>query len=123
MRCAMSVHNHWLIRLLATAAVLPPLTFGVAGGAVAAAGFDHPLTIDNRLDPMRPGTQFVYDGTVTDADGMHPHRVVFTVTDMVKRVDGVDTRVIWDQDINDGQLTEAELAFFAQDNDGNVQTM
>ena len=28
--------------------------------------------------------------------------------------------VVWDRDYTDGELVEAELAFFAQDNDGNV---
>jgi hypothetical protein len=42
---------------------------------------------------------------------------------MTKVIDGVPTRVIWDRDINEGTLSEAELAFFAQDNTGNVWTM
>lgn len=35
-------------------------------------------------------------------------------------INGVRTVVIWDRDINEGQLEESELAFQAQDNDGNV---
>jgi len=46
--------------------------------------------------------------------------VVTTVTDLTKVVNGVRTVVIWDRDINEGQLEESELAFQAQDNDGNV---
>jgi hypothetical protein len=85
--------------------------------------FEDPLDTDAPYFPLEPGTQFVYDGTVTDAEGAHRHRVIFTVTDLVKKIDGVNTRVIWDQDINDGELTEAELAFFAQDRRDNVWTM
>lgn len=96
---------------------------GRAGTTVAEGRFEHPTQIDARYFPLRPGTQFVYDGTVIDGDGTHAHRVIFTVTDVVKVVDGVKSRVIWDQDINDGVLTEAELAFFAQDEKDNVWTL
>jgi hypothetical protein len=46
--------------------------------------------------------------------------VVFTVTDMVKQVDGIDTVVVWDRDFQDGALAEAELSLWAQDDAGNV---
>ena len=46
--------------------------------------------------------------------------MVFTVTNLTKVLNGVRNVVIWDRDFNDGQLAEAELAFFAQDNAGNV---
>ena len=72
--------------------------------------------IDNRFLPMTPGKQMVLEGEV---DGV-PHRVVFTVTDLTKKMDGVRTLVIWDTDTSEDQLVESELAFFAQDDDGNV---
>jgi hypothetical protein len=46
--------------------------------------------------------------------------VTFTVTDLIKVIDGVPSRVMWDVDENEGEVVEAELSFFAQDNDGNV---
>jgi hypothetical protein len=46
--------------------------------------------------------------------------LVFTVTDLTKVIAGVRTLVIWDRDYSAGRLVETELAFFAQDNDGNV---
>jgi hypothetical protein len=46
--------------------------------------------------------------------------VIFTATDLTKVIAGVRTLVMYDLDINEGVLSEAELAFFAQDNDGNV---
>jgi hypothetical protein len=45
---------------------------------------------------------------------------VFTVTDLTKVVSGVRALVLWDRDYSAGELVEAELAFFAQDHDGNV---
>ena len=35
-------------------------------------------------------------------------------------IDGIESVVIWDRDYSEGDLVETELAFFAQDNDGNV---
>jgi hypothetical protein len=83
-------------------------------------GFAHPTKIDNRWLPLAPGTQFIYEGRSNRGHGRLPHRVVFTVTDLTKVIDGVRTVVLWDQDINGGELLEAELAFHAQDDDGNV---
>ena len=77
--------------------------------------------IDNRFLPMRPGTRMTYQGTtVNDAGKRVRHSVVFTVTDLVKKVDGVTSRVIYDVDVTGGQVVEAELAFFAQDDRGTV---
>ena len=45
------------------------------------------------------------------------------VTDLTKVVHGVRTRVLVEQDINAGQLAEAELAFEAQDDAGNVWSL
>lgn len=84
--------------------------------------FRHPLATRSRYFPLVPGMRFSYEGTVTDAEGTHRHRVVFVVTDLVKRVGGVNARVVLDKDYNDGVLTEAELAFFSQDGKGNVWT-
>jgi hypothetical protein len=78
-------------------------------------------TIDNRWLPLSPGTQFVLEGTANARKGgAGAHRVVFTVTDVTKSIDGVRTLVIWDRDFQDGELAEEELAFVAQDEDGNV---
>jgi hypothetical protein len=83
--------------------------------------FSHALRIDNRFLPMRPGARLTYRGTTVDDTGKQvPHEVVFTVTDLDKVVDGIHSRVIHDVDRNDGTVTEAELAFFAQDDAGNV---
>jgi hypothetical protein len=62
------------------------------------------------------------DGTANRGGGVLNHRVVFTVTDLTKEINGVRTVVLWDRDYNDQVLTEAELAFFGQDDAGNVWT-
>jgi hypothetical protein len=82
--------------------------------------FSDSTTIDNKWLPLPVGTQFIFQGRSDRGQGRLPHRVIFTVTDLAKVIDGVRTRVMWDQDINAGQLLEAELAFFAQDDNGHV---
>jgi hypothetical protein len=84
------------------------------------AKFSDSTTIDNKWLPLPVGTQFIFQGRSDRGQGRLPHRVIFTVTDLAKVIDGVRTRVMWDQDINAGQLLEAELAFFAQDDNGHV---
>lgn len=84
--------------------------------------FDDPgsATVDNEWLPLVAGTRLVFKGsTVEDADREF-HRLVVTVTDLTKVIEGVRTRVIWDQDFSGGELVESEIAFLAQDNGGNV---
>jgi hypothetical protein len=76
--------------------------------------------VDNRWLPLVPGMQFVLVGQANRGKGQQPHRVVTVVTDLIKVVDGVTTVVVYDRDIQDGELVEAELAFWAQDKDGTV---
>ncbi len=85
--------------------------------------FGHSTRIDNQWLPLAPGTQFVYVGRI-NADGERvEHRVVLTVTDLTKVIDGVRSVVLYDLDDNAGEPAEAELAFHAQDDNGNVWNM
>jgi uncharacterized protein YbaA (DUF1428 family) len=82
--------------------------------------FDNPTDIDNEWLPLQPGTQWVFEGSTTEDNVTNAHRIEFTVTDLVKEIEGVNTIVAWVEDFSDGELVEAEIAFYAQDNDGNV---
>jgi hypothetical protein len=82
--------------------------------------FSRPRAVGNRMFPLVPGTEFAYRGTVAEDGKVTPHTVVFTVTDLSKVVDHVRTVVAWDRDFLKGSLHEQELAFFAQDDAGNV---
>jgi hypothetical protein len=89
-----------------------------------AGSFDRSTQIDNAWMPLTPGTRFVYQGTTIEDDGKAvPHRIVVHVTDLTKLIGGVRTVVTWDLDYSDGELVEAELAFFAQDKTGTVWRM
>ena len=88
-------------------------------------GFDQTSTsITNSWLPLKPGMQYVYEGdTQNDNGNTVPHRLVVTVTNLTKTIDGVRSLVTWDQDFKDGQMVESELAFYAQDRNGNVWRM
>ena len=92
-----------------------------AGQPTRSAGqFSKPLTVDNTMFPLVPGTEFTYRGTIVESGETKEHTVVFTVTDLVKTIGNVRTVVAWDRDFREGGLQEQELAFFAQDDQGNV---
>lgn len=82
--------------------------------------FEHSTNIDNKWFPLEPGTQFVYEGSTVEDEEVVPHRVVFTVTDLIKVIGGVRTVVCWDRDYSAGEMVETEISFFAQDKDGTV---
>jgi len=82
--------------------------------------FERSTNIDNEWLPLQPGTQWVYEGTTVEAGESLSRRLEFTVTDLTKEIEGVRTVVAWVVDISDGEIVEKEIAFYAQDNDGNV---
>ena len=85
-----------------------------------AANFGNSTVIDNEWTPMIPGMQRISEGFTIEDDQRIPHRVEFTVTDLTKEILGVQTVVAWIVDIAEGEVVEKEVAFYAQDNDGNV---
>jgi hypothetical protein len=83
--------------------------------------FDNPTDINNEWMPMQPGTKWVYEGTALDDEGNSlTRRIEFTVTDLTKEIAGVQAVVAWIVDYNDDEIVEKEIAFYAQDKDGNV---
>jgi hypothetical protein len=84
------------------------------------ARFSRSTVIDNPYFPLVPRTQYILEGSSNRGEGQRRHRIVFTVTDLTKVIDGVNTVVMWDRDINAGKLLEEELAFMAQDDGGTV---
>jgi hypothetical protein len=84
---------------------------------------DASIDINNKFLPVIPGSTFTLTGTANRGAGQNPHTVIFTVTEVTKMVNGVRTVVLWDRDIQEGVLVEEELAFWAQDDSGNVWLM
>jgi hypothetical protein len=86
--------------------------------------FSRSTQINNPWMPLKPGTRFVYEGTTVQDDGtVVPHRVEVNVTDLTKVIGGIRSVVTWDLDYSDEELVEAELAFYAQDDEGTVWRM
>jgi len=86
----------------------------------ADADFSNSTTIVGEWFPLIPGTQFILQGFADRGGGELPHTVTFTVTDRTLAIDGVETLAVLDEDVNEGQLVEEELAFFAADADQDV---
>jgi len=85
------------------------------------ANFDNSTNITNPWMPMQPGTMWAYEGTAVDEEGNNfARRIEFTVTDLTKEIAGVNAAVAWIVDYNNDEIIEKEIAFYAQDNDGNV---
>jgi len=97
-----------------------------AGAATSADEFspsnfdEKSITVDNKYFPLEPGAQYTFEGNDSVNGVTTPHRVVFTVTDLVKKIDGVNVVVVWDRDFVRDELEESELTFFAQDTTGTV---
>lgn len=98
---------------------------------MAAAGPKGPPTFDsknfgeassstNKWFPLTPGYQSVREGGLDRGHRRLTHRRVYTVTNVTKKVAGVQTILILDQDIDGGEVAEQALDFVAEDREGNV---
>jgi hypothetical protein len=73
--------------------------------------------IDNPYWPMAPGSRWVF--TETDFEGGE-QRIVITVTDRKKDIQGIQATVVRDTVTEDGELVEDTFDWFAQDKDGTL---
>jgi hypothetical protein len=76
--------------------------------------------VHNRWMPVKPGVQTVREGYVNVGHRRLTHRLVYTVTSVTKKIDGVNATIATDQDFNGGELSEQSLDYLAEDKDGNV---
>ena len=90
---------------------------------IGKATFSDPTNIDNKYFPLTPGTKQVFDGFTEEAARKIPHQIIYYVTDLHKEITGVQTVVVYILDYSDDQLVEAEIAFYAQADDGTVWFM
>jgi hypothetical protein len=119
------------LRALPVVAVGVLLLAACAGGSKSSAGSQLPTgsepakldpadfttEIDNPYWPLRPGSRWVYRET----SGGEVQRVVVTVTDRTKTIDGIEARVIHDLVTTpDGEKVEDTFDWYAQDKDGNL---
>lgn len=74
----------------------------------------------NKWLPLKPGIQWVRQGATDIGHRRLPHRVVSTVTDVYKKVAGVQAVAVLDQDIDAGEVAQQSIDFFAEDRQGSV---
>ncbi len=86
----------------------------------AAAEFSEPTVVDNPYLPLTPGNRIVLSGTTVEDGEAMDHQIRYVVTGLSKEIAGVDTVVVWIEDYSDNELVEVEIAFYAQDDVGNV---
>ena len=72
--------------------------------------FTHPTNIDNEWLPLKPGRQWVLEGTTTEKGETLSHRIEFTVTDLNKEIAGVKTVVALVEDYVEDEVIETEIA-------------
>jgi hypothetical protein len=78
------------------------------------------MNIDNPWYPLQVGNRWVYQGSAVEQGAEVSRRLEFTVTNLTKEIAGVRTAVAYIVDTDDGAVVEKEIAFYAQDNHGNV---
>jgi hypothetical protein len=79
--------------------------------------------VDNPYFPLEPGTRHYFTGSANIDGTRMSTSVEFFVTDLVKTIQGVTARAIWEVDYTADQgrqPVESELAFYAQDTTGTV---
>jgi hypothetical protein len=89
----------------------------------AATTFVDPTAAENKWLPLKPGTQWVREGTTLRGKREVPHKVISTVTDVVREIDGVKALLVLDHQLGGGEIVQKSVDYFAQDSEGNVWTM
>jgi hypothetical protein len=84
------------------------------------ATFNNPTAITNQWLPLMRGTHWAWEGQATVDGERIARRIELTITDLTKMVGDLRTVVAYEVDYNAGEMVEAELIFFAQDDYGNV---
>lgn len=84
------------------------------------ANFVDPTTSTNPFQPLRPGMQWVREGTTEVGSRAVPHQVITTMTDVIRTIDGIPTVAMIDQDTDSGQVSQLSIDYFGLDKAGNV---
>jgi hypothetical protein len=82
--------------------------------------FGDPATGASPWLPLKPGTQWVREGTTIVGRRHVPHQVTTTVTDVYRMIDGVRAVAVFDYDFDAGQVEQESLDYMAEDKDGNL---
>jgi hypothetical protein len=129
-RAASRARGRALRALAACALAAGTLATGASAAAAGTSGasterldpsnFGNPATGKSTWMPLVPGAQTVKVGHVNRGHRRLQHKVVTTVTDVTKEIDGIRTVGVLDQDIDGGEVGEQSIDWVAEDKDGNV---
>jgi hypothetical protein len=127
-RVRVSDPAHWVWAALVAAMILAgcsespdkPATEKFVVTRLDKSNFVDPMTGSNKWLPLKPGTQWVRDGTTLIGNRQVPNLIVTTVTDVVREVAGVKTVLVHDHGVAAGQVVQDSLDYLAQDKAGNV---
>jgi hypothetical protein len=79
-----------------------------------------PFVAGNKWLPLKPGTQWVREGTTKIGNRQVAHKVISTVTDVVREIDGMKAVAVLDEERGGGELTGKSVDWLAQDSAGNI---
>jgi hypothetical protein len=88
-----------------------------------ASNFVDPRAGSNPWLPLKPGTQWVKEGTTLIGNREVPNQVITTLTDVIRVIEGVKTVLAYDLSIGAGQVVQRSIDYFAQDKEGNIWLM
>lgn len=92
-------------------------------GGLRASDFVDPRVGANPWFPLKPGTQWIRDGTTLIGNRKVPAQVITTVTNVIREINGVKTVLVYDRGVGAGQVVNRSIDYFAQDKDGTIWNM
>ena len=87
------------------------------------ANFIDPTLSTNPYHPTLPGQQFIRAGTTEVGSRKVPHRLINTVTDVVREIDGVMAVAMLGQSTDSSDISQVGFDYLALDKAGNVWIM
>jgi hypothetical protein len=82
--------------------------------------FVDPRGVGNPWFPLKPGMQWLREGTTLVGNRQVPNKVVVTMTDAVRIIDGVPAVLSYDHSVAAGEVVQESLDYFAQDKSGAI---
>jgi hypothetical protein len=82
--------------------------------------FVDPRGTGNVWFPLKPGMQWLREGTTLVGNRPVPNKVVVTITDAIRIIDGVPAVLSYDHSVAAGEVVQESLDYFAQDKSGAI---
>lgn len=82
--------------------------------------FVDPRGVGNPWFPLKPGMQWLREGTTLVGNRQVPNKVVVTITDAIRVINGVPAVLSYDHSVAAGEVVQESLDYFAQDKSGAI---